>query len=106
MKKLLVILLFPLMLMHVVCYMFINSELRERVDEDLRRWNLVMHLGFTNKYFQLCYLHLYYPEYRFLYYQRIVKVKYILNFILRRHKFLYIETKTIGGGLIILHGFL
>lgn len=40
-----------------------------------------------------------------MYYYRVGKFKYVLNFILRSHKVLFIETKNIGGGLIIQHGF-
>lgn len=49
MKKLLMIVSFPLMLMHVGFYMLNNNK--KRINEDLWRWNKVMHLGFRTSIF-------------------------------------------------------
>lgn len=100
MKKILCILAMPLLLPHVLA--FINN----RGDEDVMRFKSCLHIDISNKIFLFCYLILYVPEFRNLFYYRIGRNKsLLLNLIFRKESTLYIKTKEIGEGLFIQHGF-
>jgi serine O-acetyltransferase len=90
---------------------YISSPEKLVVKEDINRWIEVVGLKSLNypiwKYFH--YLMLFYPAFRNLFYYRIKKNNLILSKMIEPFhpslSTLYIETKSIGPGLFIQHGF-
>lgn len=77
-----------------------NSEAR-KLDEDIYRWKewkKIDSLVFYN-------LFVTYPEFRSIFYYRIGTLKYFVRWIYPPLNSLYINTRKIGSGLIIQHGF-
>ena len=58
-----------------------------------------------NVYFGLLYLLSFSREFRSLFYYRTRPYSFLLYYICRSQSNLFIQTKTIGGGLKIMHGF-
>lgn len=77
---------------------------RKVIRADIRQWLLTLKKTY-NCTVGLVYLLLVYREYRNLFYYRIGAWKYFLNIICREVSSLYIDTKNIGEGLFINHGF-
>lgn len=90
----------PLLFPHVLIYFFIDKTL---IDADINRWCEQQGLSLP-KLFALCYLLANFNEYRSLYYRRVGRINYILRYLRPQHS-LFINTKRIGGGCYIQHGF-
>lgn len=90
----------PLLLPHIIVYYLHEKTL---INADIKRWNERHGLSFP-KIISLCYLLANFKEFRSLYYRRIGRINYILRY-LRPQCSLHINTKLIGGGCYIQHGF-
>lgn len=92
-----------------VYLIYINSKNRKKIDMDIRRWVKELNINCKNNFFCLCYLLLFYKEYRNLFNYRINSSNKILgkisSILYKGLESLIICTEKIGGGLFIQHGF-
>lgn len=92
-------------------FVFKYTGSRDIIIEDINRWAEVV-LKDSNKMPQWKVFHfllLNFPEFRNLFYYRVLKTNFIAGRIIQplypRIKSLYIKTKDIGPGFVIYHGF-
>ncbi len=84
--------------------LFVLHKNKPIIKADMARSLENMGLNF-NVYFGLLYLLSFCREFRNLFYYRTRPYSFFLNYICRSESTLFIQTKTIGGGLKIIHGF-
>lgn len=98
-KKLCFYLAIPLLIPHLA----MRLTCKKIVNLDIERW-----LKVKNKHYNLgigfIYLIICYPEFRSLFYHRIGKMKSLICRYLPGRTNLYLQTKNIGGGFYIGHG--
>lgn len=99
MKKYFVIFLSPLYILFVVLFLF--SKSRTLILEDLTKY----YNKNKNKYYNLIFSLIMIPEFRGLFYYRLGKLKYLIQWIHPVRLNLYFMTSEIGPGLKIQHGF-
>lgn len=87
----------------VLMWFILNGEQKRLIDADRRQWYRWQHIrgGWTG----FAYLVANYPEYRSVLYRRMGPKRILFSWWLRPLRDLYINTRSIGGGLIIQHGF-
>lgn len=105
MKKILVIIYFPLVTPCLLVYKLLRGGNQDLINKDIERWRHCTNMHISNNILCLCHLLTFYPEFRSLFYYRIGKWALVLNLFLRRHSVLYIKPKKLEGGLFIQHGF-
>ena len=98
------ILLFPLLLPHLVCYLCSGN--REVIDEDMAAWGLyraiLIRKGRLNR---LIWLLIKQKDFRTQFYMRIGKSRALLKLLLPDIKCYSFEGCEIGGGWVLMHGF-
>lgn len=98
------ILLFPLWLPHLVCYLC--SHKRNVIDEDIAAWSLyracLIRKGALNR---LIWLLVKQQDFRTQFYLRIGKSRSFLKLLLPDIKCYSFEGCEIGGGWVLMHGF-
>lgn len=84
-------------------WMIISFKKRNLIREDVRIWSEWKHkpLGL----YGLMVLYCDYCEFRSLFYFRIGKASYLVSWLVRGQSCLFFRSKSIGGGLLVQHGF-
>lgn len=90
-----IVILIPHLIMRLTNKEVINKDVKRWLDIKKKHYNTI--IGFT--YLLLCY-----PEFRSLFYHRIGKIKSLVCRYLPGRTNLYLQTKKIGGGFYIGHG--
>ena len=103
MKKIKLYLFFPVSLL-LYTFVFLTDK-NGICSEDLVRWSLLY--SFSSRYglVKFCWFFSNYPEYRSVLYSRKRILKYLIGWIIKPQKNLFIYTTNISGGLFIQHGF-
>ena len=94
-------------IIHSVYYwiLFVFVRKNKRFENDLQRWKEWKGCTYKSRYMQFVYMMTEYKEFRNICYLRMGKVKYLLRWMCKPLDSLYINTKDIGGGFLIQHGF-
>ena len=86
-------------------YFVIASRYRQCWIEDMEHWIKWKKCSYKTRYMQFVFLMSDYPEFRNICYYRMGKIQYIVRWMCPPLDTLYIRCPTIGGGLLIQHGF-
>jgi serine O-acetyltransferase len=84
--------------------LFYTHKNKSFIEADTIRWISILKID-LNKAIGFIYLLCYHPEFRNLFYYRVGYLGHILNLFSPKMSTLHIDTKYIGGGLFIQHGF-
>lgn len=98
------IILFPLLLPHLLCYLC--SQKRYVIDEDMAAWSKYrLSLKGKGRFYRLVSLLVNQKDFRTQFYLRIGKIRVFLRLLLPDIKCYSFEGCEIGGGWVLMHGF-
>lgn len=97
-------------LLHVICsvfywLLFVFVKNNKRFEADLQRWSEWKQCPYKSRYMQFVFMMSEYKEFRNICYHRMGKMQYLLRWLCPPLDSLFINTKDIGGGFLIQHGF-
>jgi serine O-acetyltransferase len=101
-KKIVVILSAIRLLPHILLFNFHKNK--KVIHYDVERWLKITNSG-SNLQFGFLTLMTFFPEYRNVFYNRVGKISFLINWLCPKMNTLFILTKNIGPGLFIQHGF-
>ena len=85
--------------------LFVLVKNNKRFGADLQRWSAWKPCPYKNRYMQFVFMMSEYKEFRNICYHRMGKIQYLIRWLCPPLDSLYINTKDIGGGFLIQHGF-
>lgn len=87
----------------LLMYALTPAQRKNILKEDIKSWSNWKTVPDT--IWGLMTLFALYPEFRSVFYYRVGAIHYMTSWIIKGEPCLYIRTKTIGGGLLVQHGF-
>ena len=95
------------LIIHSAYYWMLFAFVRNKknFNADLQRWSEWKQCRYLSSYMQFVFMMSEYVEFRNICYHRMGKMQYLLRWLCPPLDSLYINTKDIGGGFLIQHGF-